>query len=237
MPSYTIVVENLDQFCSNEQITNTVIANSCTEYIVRIDASSTTKGPFNIYVNSILLYSEVSRNQMINGYFINLNCESSPTFLLYASTYDVNNKLDTVYYEIPFNFRWGAGNGLSPEYTSSGWETFINRRVNNNDRIVNLTTTSGITNPTNLGQQIRLNYPSGSGNTSAILIYPSKYGYISDNGLQEIGNNTNNQGLKPNTNNRQTITLSGETYYITQITEYQGSEGQMQNWEVISNQV
>jgi hypothetical protein len=237
MPAYNIVVENLDPGCSNDQITNTVVANSCTEYIVRIDPSSTTKGPFNISFNGLQVYTNVSRNQMINGLFLNLACESEPTYLIYASTYDINNTLDTVYYEIPFNDRWGVGNGLSPEHTTSAWEIFINRRINNDDRIINLTTVSGITNPTNIGQQLRLSFPIGSGNTSAILIYPAKYGYISDTGLQEIGNSANVQGLKPLNNNRQSLNISGTSYYIAQITEYQGSEGQQQSWQVISNEI
>jgi hypothetical protein len=203
---------------------------------VRIDPSSTTKGPFNIYINDVLVYSNIVRTELIGGLFVNLNCESTPTFLIYASTYDNNNKLDTIYYEIPFNFRWGVGNGLTPEYSDVAWETFINRRVNNDDRIQNLTILSGITNPTSVGQQLKLSFPIGSGNTSAIIVYPKKYGYISDYGLQEIGNTANIQGMKPSNNSRQEINLSGTPYYVAQITEYQGSEGQVQNWHVISNE-
>lgn len=233
MPSYVIKVENLDPDCSNNEYIQTIVANSCTEYLVRIDPSSTTNGPFNVYVNDVLLYSNVSRTQLIIGYTLNLNCENPPTYLLYASTYDFDNQLDTVYFEVPLNLRWGVGNGLAPEYTTLAWETFINRRITNSDRIVNLTTSSGITNPINVGQQFKLSYPSGSGNTSALLIYPKKWGYISDNGLQEIGNPGNIQGMKPQSNNRNEIILSGSPYYIAQFTNYQGSEGQNQNWQII----
>lgn len=237
MPIYTIEIENLDPSCSNNKITRQVVVNTCSEYIVRIEPSSTTRGPFNIYVNSVLVLSDVSRTQMVIGQFVNLFCEDTPTYLLYASTHDLFQNLDTVFYEdVGLNRRWGVGNGLAPEYSNTQWQIFIDRRITNNDRIYNLTTLSGITNPTNIGQQIRLNYPVGSGNTSALIIYPSKYGYISDSGLQEIGNSANIQGLKPKNNQRQTITLSGESYYVAQITEYQGSEGQVQNWQVISNE-
>lgn len=233
---YTIVVENLDPFCSNDSYTEVVNVNNCTEYIVRIGPSSTVKGPFNIYVNNILVYSNVQRAQLIVGLFVELNCNTSPTFLIYASTYNINQTTDTIYYEIPQNKRWGVGNGLTPDFSVSGWETFINRRITNNDRIVNLTQLSGVTNPTNIGQQFKLSYPFGSGNTSAIIVYPAKYGYISNNGLQEIGNTANVQGLKPESDNRQMITLSGTNYYIAQFTNYQGSEGQQQSWEVISRE-
>jgi hypothetical protein len=157
--------------------------------------------------------------------------------LIYASTYNTNDRIDTVFYEdTGLNRRWGIGNGLAPEYSNTGWETFINRRITNNDRIVNLTVLSGITDPSLVGTQIRIEYPSDSGNTSAILLYPATYNYISDGGLQEIGNESNLQGLKPMSNDRLVIPISGVSYYIAQITNYQGSEGQKQNWQVISSE-
>jgi hypothetical protein len=237
MPSYLIEVENIDPSCSNDKFSQTIVANSCTEYIVRIDPSSTAKGPFNLYVNNILLYTNISRSQLVIGYFVKLDCDDNPTYLIYASTYNTNDRIDTVFYEdVGLNRRWGVGNGLSPEYSNTGWETFINRRILNNDRIINLTTSSGITDPTLVGIQLNLTYPSGSGNTSAILIYPASYNYISDGGLQEIGNESNIQGLKPKNNDRLTVSISGVSYYIAQITNYQGSEGQEQSWQVISSE-
>jgi len=236
MPQYTITVENLDPHCLGDKYNQVIVANTCIEYIVRIENSSTTKGPFNISVDGLLTYSNVSRNELINGLFLNLNCATLPVYILYASTFNFDSRTDTVYFETPLNNRWGAANGLTPEYTNTGWQNFITRRIDNDDRIVNIAETLGITNPINVGSQLRLTYPSGSGNTSALLIYPSKYGYISDSGLREIGNPTNIQGMKPGVSNKQEIILNGENYYITQISNNQGSPGQVINWQVIATE-
>lgn len=235
MAQYTILVENLDPDCPSNTYTQVITATGCTEYIVRLTLDSTTNGPFNVYVNSVLVYSNISRVELTLGVTVYLNCDSTPSFLIYASTYLPNEKTDTVYFNPATNL-WGAGNGSVPEFTSSGWTTFIDRRLVNSDRIYNITQLSGITNPTTIGTQIHLEYPSGSGNTSALLVYPTTYGYISDFGLEEINNHINVQGMKPSNSNRQAIILSGNTYYVAQVTNYQGSVGQKQSWQVISNE-
>lgn len=77
MSLYTILVTNIAPGCNNE-IEQQVSVTGCTTYIVRLTSNSNALGPFNVYVDNDIYYSAVTRNDMLNGVIINLEC-ATPT--------------------------------------------------------------------------------------------------------------------------------------------------------------
>ena len=63
MTTYTILVTNNAPGCNNE-IEQQLSVSGCSTYIVRLTPNSNALGPFNVYVDSIIYYSGVSRNSI-----------------------------------------------------------------------------------------------------------------------------------------------------------------------------
>lgn len=77
MSLYTILVTNIAPGCNNE-IEQQVNVTGCTTYIVRITSNSNALGPFNVYVDNNIYYSAVTRNDMLNGVVVSIEC-ATPT--------------------------------------------------------------------------------------------------------------------------------------------------------------
>ena len=77
MSLYTILVTNIAPGCNNE-IEQQVNVTGCTTYIVRLTSNSNALGPFNVYVDDDIYYSAVTRNDMLNGVVVNIQC-TTPT--------------------------------------------------------------------------------------------------------------------------------------------------------------
>ncbi len=77
MSTYTILVTNIAPGCNNE-IEQQVNVTGCTTYIVRLTSNSNALGPFNVYVDNDIYYSAVTRNDMLNGVVVNIQC-TTPT--------------------------------------------------------------------------------------------------------------------------------------------------------------
>lgn len=77
MSTYTILVTNIAPGCNNE-IEQQVSVTGCTTYIIRLTSNSNALGPFNVYVDNDIYYSAVTRNDMLNGVVVNIEC-TTPT--------------------------------------------------------------------------------------------------------------------------------------------------------------
>jgi hypothetical protein len=79
MSTYSILVTNEAPGCGTE-IEQQLTITGCTSYIVRLASNSNALGPFNVYVDDVIYYSAQTRNEMLNGVVINLECVTpSPT--------------------------------------------------------------------------------------------------------------------------------------------------------------
>jgi hypothetical protein len=79
MTTYSILVTNNAPGCATE-IEQQLTVTGCTTYIVRLASNSNALGPFNVYVDNIIYYSAQTRNEMLNGVVVNLECITpSPT--------------------------------------------------------------------------------------------------------------------------------------------------------------
>jgi len=77
MTTYTITVTNNAVGCDNE-IEQQLTVEGCSTYIVRLTSNSNALGPFNVYVNGLLYYSNVTRVEMLLGVEVILEC-GTPT--------------------------------------------------------------------------------------------------------------------------------------------------------------
>jgi len=77
MATYTITVTNNAVGCDNE-IEQQLTVDGCSTYIVRLTSNSNALGPFNVYVNGSLYYSNVTRVEMLLGVEVILEC-GTPT--------------------------------------------------------------------------------------------------------------------------------------------------------------
>ncbi len=73
MSTYTILVTNIAPGCNNE-IEQQVSVTGCTTYIIRLTSNSNALGPFNVYVDNDIYYSAVTRNDMLDGVVVNIEC-------------------------------------------------------------------------------------------------------------------------------------------------------------------
>ena len=79
MTTYTITVTNNAVGCDNE-IEQQLTVEGCSTYIVRLTSNSNALGPFNVYVNGLLYYSNVTRVEMLLGVEVILECDTpTPT--------------------------------------------------------------------------------------------------------------------------------------------------------------
>lgn len=77
MTTYSILVTNIAPGCNN-QIEQQVSVTECTTYIIRLTANSNALGPFNVYVDNDIYFSAVTRNDMLDGVVVNIQC-ATPT--------------------------------------------------------------------------------------------------------------------------------------------------------------
>jgi hypothetical protein len=77
MTLYSILVTNNAPGC-NTEIEQQLSVIGCTSYIVRLTSNSNAIGPFNVYINDVIYLSDVTREEMIDGVVIVLDC-GTPT--------------------------------------------------------------------------------------------------------------------------------------------------------------
>ena len=77
MATCTILVINNAPGCANpiaQQFTG-----NCDTYIVRLSSNSNALGPFDVYLNGVLIESNLSRTEMFNGVVVTCGCTPTPT--------------------------------------------------------------------------------------------------------------------------------------------------------------
>ena len=77
MTLYSILVTNNAPGC-NTEIEQQLSVIGCTSYIVRLTSNSNALGPFNVYIDDVIYLSDVTRDEMIDGVVVDLNC-GTPT--------------------------------------------------------------------------------------------------------------------------------------------------------------
>lgn len=77
MSLYSILVTNNAPGC-NTEIEQQLSVVGCTSYIVRLTSNSNALGPFNIYIDDVIYLSAATRNEMLNGVVVNIEC-GTPT--------------------------------------------------------------------------------------------------------------------------------------------------------------
>jgi hypothetical protein len=73
MSLYSILVTNNAPGC-NTEIEQQLSVAGCTSYIVRLTSNSNALGPFNIYIDDVIYLSAVTRNDMLDGVVVALEC-------------------------------------------------------------------------------------------------------------------------------------------------------------------
>ena len=73
MATYTITVTNNAVGCDNE-IEQQITVSGCSTYIVRLTSNSSALGPFNVYLDSIMVYEDQTRAEMLNGVVVIVEC-------------------------------------------------------------------------------------------------------------------------------------------------------------------
>ena len=77
MATYKLIVINTDPICENS-IENIITGvTSCSRYFLQLNPSSHSKGPFDIYVDtieSIPIYDNITREQFLAGVTVELDC-------------------------------------------------------------------------------------------------------------------------------------------------------------------
>ena len=77
MTTYNILVTNNAPGCNN-QIEQQISVTGCSTYIVRLTSNSNALGPFNVYVDASLYYTAQTRNEMLSGVTVVIEC-GTPT--------------------------------------------------------------------------------------------------------------------------------------------------------------
>ena len=77
MTLYSILVTNNAPGC-NTEIEQPVPVTGCTSYIVRLTSNSNALGPFNVFIDDVIYLSAVTRNEMLMGIVVTLEC-GTPT--------------------------------------------------------------------------------------------------------------------------------------------------------------
>jgi hypothetical protein len=77
MTLYSILVTNNAPGC-NTEIEQQLSVVGCTSYIVRLTSNSNALGPFNVYIDDVIYLSDVTREEMIDGVVVTLDC-GTPT--------------------------------------------------------------------------------------------------------------------------------------------------------------
>lgn len=77
MTLYSILVTNNAPGC-NTEIEQQLSVTGCTSYIVRLTSNSNALGPFNVFIDDVIYLSDVTRDEMIDGVIVTLEC-GTPT--------------------------------------------------------------------------------------------------------------------------------------------------------------
>ena len=77
MTTYSILVTNNAPGCDN-QIEQQISVTGCTSYIVKLTQNSTALGPFDVYVDNEIYYSAATRDEMVFGVVVKIEC-TTPT--------------------------------------------------------------------------------------------------------------------------------------------------------------
>ena len=77
MSIYSILVTNNAPGCTAE-IEQQLSVVGCSQYIVKLTPNSNSIGPFNVYLDDIIYYSAVTRNDLLDGVIIIIQC-GTPT--------------------------------------------------------------------------------------------------------------------------------------------------------------
>jgi len=77
MSIYSILVTNNAPGCTAE-IEQQLSVVGCSQYIVKLTPNSNSIGPFNVYLDDIIYYSDVTRNELLDGVIIAIQC-GTPT--------------------------------------------------------------------------------------------------------------------------------------------------------------
>jgi hypothetical protein len=73
MSIFSILVTNNAPGCVSE-IEQQLTVTACTQYLVSLTSNSTSLGPFNIYLDDVIYYSAVTRNNFLDGVVVNVDC-------------------------------------------------------------------------------------------------------------------------------------------------------------------
>jgi hypothetical protein len=118
MSIYSITVINTAPGCNNE-IVQELSVSSCSSYIVKLIPNSTALGPFDVYVDDVLYYSDVTLAEMLIGVVIVLQC-ATPTNTPTNTTTPTNTATPTQ----------TSTTGLTPTPTPTNTETPTNTPTN-----------------------------------------------------------------------------------------------------------
>jgi hypothetical protein len=77
MSIYSITVINIAEGCNN-QIEQQLSVTGCTTYVVRLTPNSNAIGPFDVYLDAEVYYSAQTREEMLSGVTVSIDC-GSPT--------------------------------------------------------------------------------------------------------------------------------------------------------------
>jgi hypothetical protein len=77
MSTYSILVTNDALGCTSE-IEQQLSVSGCSQYIVRLTPNSNSIGPFNVYLDDTIYYSAVTRNNLLDGVVLVIQC-GTPT--------------------------------------------------------------------------------------------------------------------------------------------------------------
>ena len=77
MSTYSILVTNNAPGCTSE-IEQQLSVVGCSQYLVSLTPNSNSIGPFNVYLDDVIYYSAVTRNNLLDGVVLTIQC-GTPT--------------------------------------------------------------------------------------------------------------------------------------------------------------
>ena len=189
MSIYSITVINTAPGCDNE-IVQELTVTSCSSYIVKLIPNSTALGPFDVYVNDVLYYSDVTLAEMLIGVVIVLQC-ATPTNTPTNTTTPTNTATPTQ----------TSTTGLTPTPTPTQTQTPTQTGTSgltptptptNTETPTNTPTNTQTQTPTNTSTPT--NTPTPSGAAFSAYIFPEPQDSVSQNDLGQYmyDNGSNN---------------------------------------------
>jgi hypothetical protein len=77
MSIFSILVTNNAPGCTAE-IEQQLTVTACTQYLISLTPNSSSLGPFNVYLDDVIYYSAVTRNDFLDGVVVDIEC-NTPT--------------------------------------------------------------------------------------------------------------------------------------------------------------